>query len=427
MHSNRVALSCSKLGKRYTLGEKNDVFTFVDFFANQFKGWLGRKEPRAQMKEREFWALKDLSFELETGKVLGIVGKNGSGKSTLLKILSRITPPTCGEFSYNGTMASLLEVGTGFKQELTGLDNIFLSGTTLGLKRADIQKKLDEIIAFAEIEKFIDTPVKKYSSGMYVRLAFAVAAHLEPDILLLDEVLAVGDQKFQKKCLQKMNRVADEGRTVLFVSHNMQTVTQLCHKAILLDAGQFIMEGSVEEVVKVYQERNQRDIQRSGKFEFDKLEDHSCQVMQIRIGPESSPKLQFDIMEAVEFEVLIDVQQDFEDLQLMLIVSTLDGMYVLSSRELDWGNYSNQLNRQSAPKGKGKYRIAGKLPAPLLNTGFYELTFSLWADIGRLMQNCNAIQIEVHDHHSSFSSCVTHHPASGIVSIPVEWETETLS
>lgn len=200
-----------------------------------------------------FWALKDVSFEVQEGEVLGIIGRNGAGKTTLLKILSRVTEPTDGEIRIRGRVGSLLEVGTGFHPELTGRENIFLNGAILGMRREEIKKKFDEIVAFAEIEKFLDTPVKRYSSGMYVRLAFAVAAYLEPEILLVDEVLAVGDAQFQKKCLGKMGEVAKEGRTVLFVSHNMAAIEQLCSSALLLENGKVSKTGEdVLSIVKEY-------------------------------------------------------------------------------------------------------------------------------------------------------------------------------
>jgi len=203
-------------------------------------------------KDREFWALNGVSFDIQRGEVVGIIGRNGAGKSTLLKILSRITEQTKGRVEITGRVASLLEVGTGFHPELSGRENIFLNGAILGMGRAEIKKKFDEIVAFAEVEKFLDTPVKRYSSGMYVRLAFAVAAHLEPEILIIDEVLAVGDAQFQKKCLGKMQDVARGGRTVLFVSHNMGTVTSLCSRAIWMAAGQVYRTGPVREVVNDY-------------------------------------------------------------------------------------------------------------------------------------------------------------------------------
>lgn len=198
------------------------------------------------------WALKDVSLQVEQGEVLGIIGRNGAGKSTLLKILSRVTAPTSGEVKVNGRIASLLEVGTGFHPELTGRENIYLNGAILGMTHEEVRRKFDEIVAFAELEKFIDTPVKRYSSGMYVRLAFAVAAHLEPEILLVDEVLAVGDIEFQKKCLGKMGAVAKEGRTVLFVSHNMGAVSKLCKHAFLLNHGVIADKGDIQTVINSY-------------------------------------------------------------------------------------------------------------------------------------------------------------------------------
>src|SRR5262245_3391375 len=207
--------------------------------------WLrGRRPPPATTHET-FWALRDVNLEIAPGEVVGIIGRNGAGKSTLLKILSRITEPTGGRVRLRGRTASLLEVGTGFHPELTGRENVFLNGAILGMGRAEIRRKFDEIIAFAEIEQFVDTPVKRYSSGMYVRLAFAVAAHLDPDILVVDEVLAVGDAQFQKKCLDKMDDAGRTGRTVLFVSHNMQAVTRLSSRCLLLAGGQVMLDGKI--------------------------------------------------------------------------------------------------------------------------------------------------------------------------------------
>src|SRR5437763_1479946 len=203
-------------------------------------------------RTEEFWALRDINFSVRRGEVVGIIGRNGAGKSTLLKILSRITDPTEGRVKLKGRVASLLEVGTGFHPELTGRENIYLNGAILGMHRAEIRAKFDEIVAFAETEKFLDTPVKRYSSGMYVRLAFSVAAHLEPEILVIDEVLAVGDAEFQKKCLGKMESVARGGRTVLFVSHNMVAVRSLCSRSILLDQGNIIAEGEVGSTIDAY-------------------------------------------------------------------------------------------------------------------------------------------------------------------------------
>ena len=207
-----------------------------------------------------FWALRDISFTVPRGEVLGVIGRNGAGKSTLLKILSRITDPTAGRVALRGRVASLLEVGTGFHPELTGRENIFLNGAILGMSRAETRRKFDEIVAFAEIDRFLDTPVKHYSSGMYVRLAFAVAAHLEPEILIVDEVLAVGDAEFQAKCLGKMESIAhDQARTVLFVSHNMTAIARLCHRVLLLDAGGIVLDGTVEQAINRYLDAHQRN------------------------------------------------------------------------------------------------------------------------------------------------------------------------
>jgi lipopolysaccharide transport system ATP-binding protein len=212
----------------------------------------GRRHHQEDLSREEIWALKDVSFELRDGDRLGLIGRNGAGKSTLLKVLSRITEPSAGRITLQGNVASLLEVGTGFHPELTGRENVYLNGTILGMRRAEISRKFDEIVAFAEVEKFLDTPVKRYSSGMYVRLAFAVAAHLEQDILLVDEVLAVGDAAFQKKCLTKMGAVAREGRTIVLVSHNTAAIEQLCTKAIWLDHGRVVDDGQAKDVIDRY-------------------------------------------------------------------------------------------------------------------------------------------------------------------------------
>jgi lipopolysaccharide transport system ATP-binding protein len=216
------------------------------------KRWFSRKQPATGEPDELLWALRDISFELKQGDVIGIIGRNGAGKSTLLKILSRITEPTEGRAVIHGRVGSLLEVGTGFHPELSGRENIYLNGAILGMHRTEIERKFDEIVAFAEIERFLDTPVKRYSSGMYVRLAFAVAAHLEPEVLVVDEVLAVGDAAFQKKCLGKMGDVAQQGRTVLFVSHNMNAVQRLCPRAILLERGRLLADGPSEEIITRY-------------------------------------------------------------------------------------------------------------------------------------------------------------------------------
>ncbi|QIZ72507.1 ABC transporter ATP-binding protein [Oxynema aestuarii] len=252
-------IQVENLGKKYIIGhQKQERYTALrDVIANGAKS-VGQKLLTPMGKKvsdptvEEFWALKDVSFEIKQGDRVGIIGRNGAGKSTLLKILSRITEPTTGRISIKGRVASLLEVGTGFHPELTGRENIYLNGAILGMSKVEIKRKFDEIVAFAEVEKFLDTPVKRYSSGMYVRLAFAVAAHLEPEILIVDEVLAVGDAQFQKKCLGKMEDVGKEGRTVLFVSHQMAAIQNLCQKAIWLNQGEVITEDKTDIVIGKY-------------------------------------------------------------------------------------------------------------------------------------------------------------------------------
>jgi len=252
---DETVIRAENLSKLYRIGHLRKYHTLRDAITAAFAASLQRLKRDFKSKEKAadyIWALKDVSFEIKKGEIVGIIGRNGAGKSTLLKILTRITPPTQGCAQVHGRVASLLEVGTGFHPELTGRDNIYLNGAILGMKRAEIEKKFNEIVSFAGLEKFIDTPVKRYSSGMYVRLAFAVAAHLEPEILLVDEVLAVGDIEFQRKCLGKMSEVTKEGRTVLFVSHNLQVINQLCSRAILLNEGKLLNDGSPQETLNAY-------------------------------------------------------------------------------------------------------------------------------------------------------------------------------
>ena len=263
-----VVIAAEKLSKRYTLGHQNapSYSTLRDTFSAGVKHAVARVmhplSPRASSGKstEDFWALRDVSFEFRVGDRVGIVGRNGAGKSTLLKVLSRITEPTSGRVTIRGRVASLLEVGTGFHPELTGRENIFLNGAILGMSRIEIARKFDEIVAFAEVEKFLDTPVKRYSSGMYVRLAFAVAAHLEPEILIVDEVLAVGDAQFQKKCLGKMEQIGNDGRTIIFVSHNVHAVRKLCTHAALLESGRMTAFGEAEDVTDLYFQKTNRDL-----------------------------------------------------------------------------------------------------------------------------------------------------------------------
>jgi lipopolysaccharide transport system ATP-binding protein len=263
---SELAIRVAGISKQYHIGKLQGKYKYqtlrdqlADAIASPFRRaarLLQGEATGASELDETIWALKDISFEVKPGEVVGIIGRNGAGKSTLLKVLSRITEPSAGSIDIYGRVGSLLEVGTGFHPELTGRENIFLNGAILGMRRVEIERKFDEIVAFSEVERFIDTPVKHYSSGMYLRLAFAVAAHLEPEILIVDEVLAVGDARFQRKCIDKMQDVGQQGRTVLFVSHNMPAVTRLCERAVLLEGGRVVEDGPAHRVVSVYLNSN---------------------------------------------------------------------------------------------------------------------------------------------------------------------------
>lgn len=289
----------------------------------------------------ELWALDDVSFEVQPGEVLGIIGRNGAGKSTLLKVLSRITEPTRGCAEMRGRVGSLLEVGTGFHPELTGRENIYLNGAILGMPRREVARKFDDIVAFAEVERFLDTPVKRYSSGMYVRLAFAVASHLEPEILIVDEVLAVGDSAFQRKCLNKMDRVSRGGRTVLFVSHTMSAIKSLCSRALLIEKGRVISDGTADDVVNGYLGRvagvartgiipedadRQGDVEDEARFRSVKVTDlEGRAVSQLYFG------------QPFRVSFTCDILKDIEDGHFEISISTLDGTHVTYSTTLDGG------------------------------------------------------------------------------------------
>jgi lipopolysaccharide transport system ATP-binding protein len=289
-----VVIRAEGLGKKYVIGHQAERERYValrDVIARKAQRFArssldfvhgGRASPSSTTEE--FWALRDVSFEISRGEVVGIIGRNGAGKSTLLKVLSRITEPSEGRVTIEGRVASLLEVGTGFHPELSGRENIYLNGAVLGMTRAEIRKKFDQIVAFAEVERFLDTPVKRYSSGMYVRLAFAVAAHLEPEIIIVDEVLAVGDAEFQKKCLGKMSEIAGAGRTVLFVSHNMGAVQALCPRTIHLDSGLIVGDGMTAEIISQYLEN---PLSRMGRAQANSVRVHDGLVLEsLKCSPE---------------------------------------------------------------------------------------------------------------------------------------------
>jgi lipopolysaccharide transport system ATP-binding protein len=297
----------------------------------------------------EFWALRDVSFKVRPGEVLGVIGRNGAGKSTLLKILSRITPPTAGQVTLRGRVGSLLEVGTGFHPELTGRENVFLNGAILGMGRAEIARKFDEIVAFAEVDDFIDTPVKRYSSGMYMRLAFAVASHLEPEILVVDEVLAVGDVQFQRKCLGQMGQVSKHGRTVLFVSHNMTAIKSLCTRAILVEGGQVVLDGDVDQVVNRYLMAG-TEMERTGIIPEEALRQHDvageARFRAVRLtDADGRPTTQLYFGQLFRVSFNCDVLKDITDGHFEVSISTADGTQVTYATTMDRGQGSMFLAR----------------------------------------------------------------------------------
>ena len=361
-----LAIHAVGVGKQYRLGKRERYRTLRDSLAGAFKAPLElfrrRGQPRA---EREvLWALEDVSFRVAPGEVVGLIGRNGAGKSTLLKVLSRITDPSKGWVDVRGRVGSLLEVGTGFHPELTGRENIFLSGAILGMRRAEIVRKFDEIVAFAEVERFVDTAVKHYSSGMYLRLAFGVAAHLEPEILLVDEVLAVGDARFQRKCLDKMQDVGQEGRTVLFVSHNMPAITRLCPRAILINQGRVLLDGRADEVVAKYLNSGfgtaaVREWSESNKAPGS----DAVRLRAVRVRTDKGEVTEtVDIRQPVAIEMEYDVLESGHVLLPHYSVHTSAGAFAFVGLDQDpaW---------RGRPRPPGRYVSTGWIPGNLLAEG----------------------------------------------------------
>jgi len=358
-------IKVENLGKKYIISHVQQTGTYTalrDVISNATKSIFGKGEKRNS--KEEFWALKDISFEVKRGQAIGIIGRNGAGKSTLLKILSRITEPTKGRIEINGRIASLLEVGTGFHPELTGRENIFLNGAILGMSRAEIKGKFDEIVDFSGVENFLDTPVKRYSSGMYVRLAFAVAAHLEPEVLVVDEVLAVGDAEFQKKCLGKMEEVSKNGgRTILFVSHNMGAVSSLCEKAILLNRGMIELFGDTSSVIAKYfsggsNDRFSFDVSGEDKMYGDEISELLSGCITDKFGNKSG---RFLVDEEIHIVTTYRVKKSF------------DGLVVPNLRVNDEnGECVFVCNAQDIKSmEKGVYQSICILPANFMNNGHF--------------------------------------------------------
>jgi lipopolysaccharide transport system ATP-binding protein len=371
------AIRIEGLGKRYRLGETHEN-TLSDQLTRGMRRLLGRSG-QGREQHAEFWALRDIDLELAEGEALGIVGGNGAGKSTLLKILSRITPPTTGRALVRGRLSSLLEVGTGFHPELTGRENVFLNGTILGMRKAEVARKFDEIVAFAGVEPFIDTPVKRYSSGMYVRLAFAVAAHLEPDVLIVDEVLAVGDAEFQKRCLGKMGDVARQGRTVLFVSHNMAAIQKLCPRAMWVCEGRKRADGESSAVIAQYLESTTgaelaTDLPAGCLYRADAREDGDASVLRVDLlDAERRPLANVRTWDRVVVRIEFWTRRPFRSFSTVLNLATPDGVaLVLTSTTPDQtqpfgvepGTYAIECEIDRLPLAAGEYLLGAGLAIP---------------------------------------------------------------
>ncbi len=413
------------LGKEYQLGTAFRTENFREFLLRKarqpWNGLRGRENPHASGKER-FWALRHLEFDVPEGECIGVIGRNGAGKSTLLKIISRITDPSEGHVKLRGRFASLLEVGTGFHSELTGRENIFLNGAILGMRRSEILAKFDGIVAFSEVGKFLDTPVKRYSSGMYVRLAFAVAAHLNPEILVVDEVLAVGDIAFQKKCLGKMNEVRQSGRTVLFVSHNMATVENLCQHAVVLEQGQLSFLGTAKEAVQHYLKRqatsagenkshivNLKDSPRRGHGSsplLDKAEFY---------GPGGEPLSCLQIGDALKIRIHLHLDNPVESFDVGIGFFSLYGQRVFTAHS----RFEPDRPRKAEP---GPKVLVCDIPSFTLVPGDYIV--GIWADINGVMtdlvEEAARITVVESDYYGTGKA-----PWNDVMVMKQRWHTET--
>lgn len=405
-------IKVSGLGKKFRIGEKRRAYgTLRDSIMDGLRRFgpnVRDLAKRRRGKKEEFWALRDISFEVEQGEVLGVIGHNGAGKSTLLKILSRITEPSEGTVDVYGRVGTLLEVGTGFHQELTGRENIYLSGAILGMKKADIDRRFDEIVSFAGVERFVDTPIKFYSSGMNLRLGFSVAAHLEPDILLVDEVLAVGDLEFQKKCLNKMEDVATEGRTVLFVSHNMGSIKELCRSALVLKNGGVDYHGDVVGGIRHYSSNVTNPGQEAAS---DRQNGHGWINLSI-----DSPAGDSRISNTEPFRVSADlsVRDTIEQVVIHCFLENSEGLQTVHNRHFEFSDFK-----------RGTYRISAEVPPLYLKPGVYTLYLKLLAENGKDREVrflSERLAIDVTDNTGLYAGKVF-----ATILPPVEWSVAAIS
>jgi lipopolysaccharide transport system ATP-binding protein len=420
------AISIDNVGKRYLLGTGGGerYRALRDVIANGFKSLIGRNTCGNRLQE--LWALRNVSLDVNEGQSVGIIGRNGAGKSTLLKLLSQITEPTEGEIHLRGKVSSLLEVGTGFHPELTGRENIFMNGAILGMTRSEIKRKFDEIVSFADIEQFLDTPMKRYSSGMYIRLAFSVAAHLEPDILVVDEVLAVGDIAFQQKCIGKMGDVAKGGRTVLFVSHNMGAIAKLCEKTFLLDQGRLISGGPSNEIIEQYLSKVLNTDAVSAENTFLSDPDKRMQITAMRILQDNGePGNVLD--RALPFKIIIEyeVRQPTEKASIEIVLETIlpKHTYILFSLDTD----SNPERRNL--RQRGRYISTITFPQLILNAGTYQIRAWIWKTEAREThdQANTALQFHLYDSGTEKAIALAGRKDNGVLGIPLRWDTKMLS
>jgi lipopolysaccharide transport system ATP-binding protein len=418
-----VVVSVERVSKRYRIGALHPGY---DSLREVLAGAVSKRLKRLRRggagddDETTLWALRDVSFEVRRGEILGIVGRNGAGKSTLLKILSRITRPTTGQVEIYGRVGSLLEVGTGFHPDLTGRENVYLNGAVLGMRKVEIDAKFDEIVAFSELERFIETPVKHYSSGMYVRLAFSVAAHLEPEVLIMDEVLAVGDMAFQQKCLDKMNDIRRQGRTIFFVSHNLPAITRLCMRAVLLERGCLVAEGQPQEVVNRYLSTSW-GAGAERVWGDDAPGDAVARLRRVRVaraGGETAAAL--DVRLESRIEVTYDVLEEGHALTPVVELYNEEGTEVFSTHDTgaEW---------RRRPRPRGRYTSAVRLPGNLLAEGTLIAHVSIMSHFPSTILHAraaNAVAFQVLDEPGGVSARGDYAgPMPGVVRPLLEWET----
>jgi lipopolysaccharide transport system ATP-binding protein len=387
-----IAIEIDGLSKEYRLGATRAYKTLRESITEGAKSLLGRGKGQKKPQE-SFMALDNVSFQVKPGETVGLIGRNGAGKSTLLKVLSRITEPTAGRARIYGRIGSLLEVGTGFHGELSGRENIYLNGAILGMKRADIERHFDSIVDFAEVEKFIDTPVKHYSSGMYLRLAFAVAAHLEPEILMIDEVLAVGDMSFQKKCLGKMGEVAKQGRTILFVSHNMAAVRALCDRGVVLDKGRLVEEGPIGKAIEAYYRLTST---------IDATEQTGNRSGFGKVWLTSHPALTIEQQDAFEVATTINIPGEVTGFSMMLILNDMHQRNVVHLRR------DSPVFKENH-RWHGRYDLRAKLPPLWLEPGLYSMHFKVlfWGSVERERFVSDTVNLDVGGEASGWGAVLT--------------------